>query len=210
MVGKEELEELRTLLIAVKTLERAEHGLTSSPAALERIGWTREAAQLRAGPLAQTARLHLRLRAALEDRGGERGYIEACVRYLVASELREVRLCVIVGSFARDDADEDSDIDLLVSFAPSDESWPDTKLAFRVEDMTGRRVDVIELRRAGPTLLRAALVEGIVVADPDSEWPRVQARAEQIADEAERYEQELAKRARIALDQMIGRRSEDA
>ena len=54
--------------------------------------------------------------------------------------LRDVR---VFGSMARGDADDDSDIDLLVSLPPDTSAWALGGLLADVEDLVGRRVDVL-------------------------------------------------------------------
>jgi hypothetical protein len=61
--------------------------------------------------------------------------IEICKR-------NDIEYCALFGSFARGEADENSDIDLLVRFSkPKGIDWLDA--AFEIEDTLGRKVDLV-------------------------------------------------------------------
>lgn len=54
----------------------------------------------------------------------------------------DISFCALFGSFARNEADENSDIDLLVRFSkPKGFDWLDA--AFEIEDELGRKVDLV-------------------------------------------------------------------
>lgn len=116
-----------------------------------------------------------------------------------------VRLAVLYGSVARGDDREDSDADVLVSFA-EDRADARIALAVRLERALGRDVDVARLNRvdrSAPLLLLQALDEGRVVLDRDDEWPSVQTRRSEIARRAERDHAARCRRAREAVRQLL-------
>lgn len=54
----------------------------------------------------------------------------------------DIEFCAVFGSFARGEADETSDIDLLVRFSkPKGFDWLDA--AFEIEDALGKKVDLV-------------------------------------------------------------------
>lgn len=54
----------------------------------------------------------------------------------------DIEFCALFGSFARGEANEQSDIDLLVRFSkPKGFDWLDA--AFEIEDSLGKRVDLV-------------------------------------------------------------------
>lgn len=61
--------------------------------------------------------------------------VEICKR-------NDIEFCALFGSFARGEANDESDIDLLVRFSkPKGIDWLDA--AFEIEDTLGRKVDLI-------------------------------------------------------------------
>lgn len=61
--------------------------------------------------------------------------IEICRR-------NDISFCALFGSFARGEANSESDIDLLVRFSkPKGFNWLDA--AFEIEDVLGKKVDLI-------------------------------------------------------------------
>ena len=61
--------------------------------------------------------------------------IEICRR-------NDISFCALFGSFARGEANAESDIDLLVSFSkPKGYDWLDA--AFEIEEVLGKKVDLI-------------------------------------------------------------------
>ncbi len=61
--------------------------------------------------------------------------IEICKR-------NDISYCAVFGSFARDEASEKSDIDLLVRFSkPKGFDWVDA--ALEIEDALGKKVDLV-------------------------------------------------------------------
>ncbi len=99
-----------------------------------------------------------------------------------------MRLAVLYGSLARGDADEGSDLDLLVSFA-DDRPSAGYELATRLGRVTARRVDVARLERVevkAPLLLDRILDEGRVLIDRDAQWDRLRERRPVITARARR------------------------
>jgi predicted nucleotidyltransferase len=125
---------------------------------------------------------------------GEVRYLRANWRLL--SALREalrtergVRLAVLVGSAARGELGEQSDVDLLVELING--GWRERdRLAERLSRATGRPVDLVSLEaaRSEPLLLDAALREGRVLIDRDGAWQALRADAPRVARAARRAE----------------------
>ncbi len=68
--------------------------------------------------------------------------IEACRK-------NDISFCALFGSFARGEATEKSDIDLLVRFSkPKGVDWQDA--AFEIEDATGKKVDLVTENSLSP------------------------------------------------------------
>jgi predicted nucleotidyltransferase len=116
-----------------------------------------------------------------------------------------VRLAVLYGSAARGDDREDSDADVLVSFA-DDRDGAGITLAVRLERALGREVDVARLSNvdsSAPLLLLQALNEGRVILDRDDEWQHLQTRRPEIERRADRDYVERCRRAREAVRQLL-------
>lgn len=82
--------------------------------------------------------------------------IAAAGRQLVSLGVRSVGL---FGSFARGDQTDESDVDLLVEFAPEGHTFDNfMDLSFLLEELLGRRVEVVTPRalspHIGPHILR--------------------------------------------------------
>ena len=67
----------------------------------------------------------------------------------------------VFGSFARGEAREDSDLDLLIEAGPQTPPWFPGGLLVDLEDELGRRVDVAEERSLHPLIRRQVLEEAI-------------------------------------------------
>jgi len=63
---------------------------------------------------------------------------------------RGARNVRVFGSLARDEARLDSDIDFLVEMEPGRTALDLSELILDLQDMLGRRVDVVEIRRPTP------------------------------------------------------------
>jgi predicted nucleotidyltransferase len=77
------------------------------------------------------------------------------------AELRRfgVQRCGVFGSFVRNEPQDQSDVDILVEFAPSQKTFDHfMHLAFFLEDLFGRKVDLITTEslspHIGPHILR--------------------------------------------------------
>ena len=67
----------------------------------------------------------------------------------------------VFGSFARGEAREDSDLDLLIEAGPLTPPWFPGGLLVDLEDVLGRRVDVAEERTLHPLIRERVLQEAI-------------------------------------------------
>ena len=69
------------------------------------------------------------------------------------AELRRlgVKRCGLFGSFVREAAHEQSDVDILVEFEPDQKTFDNyMQLAFFLEDLFGRRVDLVTTESLSP------------------------------------------------------------
>lgn len=150
-------------------------------------------------------------RRSVELAPGEVRYLRGNWRLL--SALREalrtergVRLAVLIGSAARGELGERSDVDLLVDVTRG--GWRERdRLRERLSRAAQRPVDLVSLEaaRADPLLLDAALREGRVLVDRDGEWPAIRADAARVGRAARRAQGEL----RDELHALISQLSED-
>ncbi len=69
----------------------------------------------------------------------------------------------VFGSVVRGDADPDSDIDLLVDAGPSTSSWFPAGLILELEEVLGRRVQVITEKGLNPYLRDHVLREAVAL-----------------------------------------------
>ena len=67
----------------------------------------------------------------------------------------------VFGSFARGEARQDSDLDLLIDAGPQTPPWFPGGLLFDLEAEVGRRVDVIEESSLNPSIRDRVLREAI-------------------------------------------------
>lgn len=75
--------------------------------------------------------------------------IEICKR-------NDISYCALFGSFARGEANEKSDIDLLVRFSkPKGFNWLDA--AFEIEGILGRKVDLVTENSLNPHIRKRVL-----------------------------------------------------
>jgi predicted nucleotidyltransferase len=72
-----------------------------------------------------------------------------------------VRNIRIFGSFARGDAHVDSDLDLLVEYVPGHGGFAFVEFCERVEDLLGRKVDVVTERSLHPLIRERVLSQAI-------------------------------------------------
>jgi uncharacterized protein len=80
----------------------------------------------------------------LEDLRAQRTEIERIARNRGAHNLR------VFGSVARGEARADSDVEFLVDFEPGRTVLDLSELMLDLEELLGRRVDVVEIRRPSP------------------------------------------------------------
>jgi predicted nucleotidyltransferase len=158
-----------------------------------------------------TLRCHRPTPRRLRLAAGEHEYLDnhwgmlSALRRAMRTE-RRVELAVLYGSSARGDEDDDSDLDLLVSFAdeqPSDANG----LASRLERRVERRVDVARLGRVeanAPLLLDRVLDEGRVITDRGALWPGLRERRRAIRARAERDYRRQMIGARQAIAELCG------
>ncbi len=84
-------------------------------------------------------RIKIKMNLALNEK---EKIVEICRR-------NDISFCALFGSFARNEANEDSDIDLLVRFSkPKGFDWLDA--AFEIEDELGRKVDLVTEKSLSP------------------------------------------------------------
>jgi len=67
----------------------------------------------------------------------------------------------LFGSTARGEAGPESDVDLLIEVGPVHSPWFPGGLVADLEDLLGRRVDVIELRSVASPLRERMLAESV-------------------------------------------------
>ena len=67
----------------------------------------------------------------------------------------------IFGSFARGDAGPQSDLDLLISVGPETTPWFPGGLVTDLEELLGRRVDIVTDRALSPLIRDRVLAEAI-------------------------------------------------
>lgn len=76
----------------------------------------------------------------------------------------DIEFCAVFGSFARGEADETSDIDLLVKFAkPKGFDW--LNAAFEIEDSLGKKVDLVTENGLSPHVREFVLKDLQVLYD---------------------------------------------
>jgi predicted nucleotidyltransferase len=117
---------------------------------------------------------------------------------------RQVRLAVLYGSLARGDADDGSDLDLLVSLA-DDRPLATVGLAVRLERAIRHDVDVARLARvesSAPLLLDRILDEGRVIVDRDGLWDGFQQRKRAIRARAKRSHRRQMSEAARAIEEL--------
>jgi predicted nucleotidyltransferase len=79
-------------------------------------------------------------------------------------ERNDIEFCAVFGSFARGEAHEKSDIDLLVRFSkPKAYNWLDA--AFEIEDVLGKKVDLVTENGLSPHIREYVLKDLQVLYD---------------------------------------------
>ena len=123
----------------------------------------------------------------------------------LVGELRtvaNVRLAVLFGSTAREDDDGRSDVDLLVRLAKRGLSARALVLD-RLEDATGRRVQIAEVEDTNSVLLADVLRDGRVLVDRDDDWSRLVAKKKLVLALAEKKRAALDLEVWSALDDLL-------
>ena len=69
----------------------------------------------------------------------------------------------VFGSVARGEAGPDSDVDLLVDVGPAASSWFPAGLILDLEELLGRRVEVVTERALNPHLRQRVVGEAVAV-----------------------------------------------
>lgn len=112
-----------------------------------------------------------------------------------------VRLAVLFGSSARGEANESSDLDILVHLERP-RGLAAARLALRLTERVGRDVDIVALRDAesSPLLLADVLRDGRVLVDRDGRWPKLRRRSAEIESRARRQQSELEEAAWASLE----------
>jgi uncharacterized protein len=72
-----------------------------------------------------------------------------------------IRSIRVFGSFARGEEHEESDIDLLVELEPNRSLFDIISLKYDIEDLTGRRVDVVTTGGISPYLVDQITKEAV-------------------------------------------------
>jgi len=79
-------------------------------------------------------------------------------------ERNDIEFCALFGSFARGEANEKSDVDLLVRFSkPKGFDWLDA--AFEIEDSLGKKVDLVTENSLSPHVREYVLKDLQVLYD---------------------------------------------
>ena len=95
-----------------------------------------------------------------------------CALQSVAS----LELAVVFGSVARDDAHMSSDLDVAVRYATPLDAQQKLTLIEALAAVSGRAIDLIDLRVAGPIVARQALTTGKRIFGTDEIWASQTAR----------------------------------
>ena len=69
----------------------------------------------------------------------------------------------VFGSVARGEAEPASDVDFLVEVGPNTSSWFPAGLVVELEDLLGRRVEVVVQRALNPDIRNRVLQEAVAV-----------------------------------------------
>lgn len=97
-------------------------------------------------------------RTAGNSRGLTRAQRDAVLAVARRHGVTAVRL---FGSEARGDAEAESDVDLLIEVGPVHSPWFPGGLVADLEELLGRRVDVVELRSIASPLRERILAESV-------------------------------------------------
>lgn len=86
---------------------------------------------------------------------------ELAAQVRVLGERFGVRNIRIFGSFARGDSTSDSDLDLLVEYVPGHGGFAFIEFCERVEDLLGRKVDVVTDKSLHPIIRDKVLAQAV-------------------------------------------------
>ena len=87
-----------------------------------------------------------------------------------------LELAVVFGSVARGKARADSDLDVAVRYAKPLDVRQKLAVIEALADLTGRTIDLIDFRTAGPIVARQALTSGKRIFGTDEIWASQAAR----------------------------------
>ena len=73
----------------------------------------------------------------------------------------DIAMVGVFGSVARGEATEQSDVDLLVDVGPNTSSWFPAGLILDLEELLGRRVEIVIERALNPHLREHVLAEAV-------------------------------------------------
>ena len=73
----------------------------------------------------------------------------------------------VFGSMSRDAANDDSDVDLLVTLSPGTSALALGGLLLYAQELLGRRVDVVTEASLHPALRERVLADAVPLCDPD-------------------------------------------
>lgn len=118
--------------------------------------------------------------------------------------LPNVRLAVLFGSTARGEDQDRSDIDLLVRLRQPGLAAV-SQLCGRIESVTGRPLQLVQLSEANDLLLADVLRDGRVLVDRDGDWQRLAEDEQGVRSRAERAARELDTDAWTALDELLAK-----
>ena len=82
---------------------------------------------------------------------------------LTLARVRGMTSVKVFGSFGRDDARDDSDVDLLVTLAPGISALALGGLLLDAQDLLGRRVDIVTEASLHPALRERVLAEAVAL-----------------------------------------------
>ena len=128
----------------------------------------------------------------------------ATLRQALRTE-QNVRFALLFGSAARGDDSLGSDVDLLVEMRDSS-SLRIVDLELKLEDLLGRRVDVLALEdaRDDPVLFAEAVAEGRTIVDREGRRGQLDSEAGAVARRARRHLRERSRRALAGIDRLLG------
>ncbi len=118
-----------------------------------------------------------------------------------------VRFAMLIGSMARGDDTEHSDVDVVADSRDSD-SIGMIRLAVKLERATGRSVDVVRLEdaEADPTFLAMAIEDARVLVDRENLWPELLQREPDLRRRGRRRDLRRKRQALASIDRFLEER----